>query len=215
MFKRTLLLVTICLAMPSSIITQDANSLLDMNFVKQFLPSEYHSTAEATAQSLQAVIGGGSSTATSSALSGLSGSISTQTPIPSIPLPSSNLQYTPPQAPATPYPSSFNPYMPSAPTASAPVSTAVPQSYYPQPAAPAPAPAPVAAAPVVSSGPANPFLGGGAVQSSQPAQELILKADLNANPVFHPPLESTVPQYPPIEGQHWYQYVLVNNASNP
>ena len=41
------------------------------------------------------------------------------------------------------------------------------------------------------------------------------KADLNANPVFHPPLESKVPEYPPIEGQHWYQYVVVDGSVNP
>jgi hypothetical protein len=224
MFKRTLLLVTLCLALPSTILTQDANSLLDPNFIKQFLPAEYHSTAESTAQQLKAVVGGGSAPLPTAAptptLSGLTGQISTQTPIPSIPLPSSSLQYTPPQAPVHSHPhshsGSFNPYMPAAPVAStgaAPAAPAAPvqHTHYAQPAAPAP----VVSAPAATNGVANPFLGETPEQTSQPAQDLILKADLNANPVFHPPLESTVPQFPPIEGQHWYQYVLADNSMNP
>ena len=66
-----------------------------------------------------------------------------------------------------------------------------------------------------SAGPVNPFTNPGAVQAAPVSSNIVLKADLNANPVFHPPMESRVPEYPPIEGQHWYQYVVVDGNVNP
>lgn len=63
--------------------------------------------------------------------------------------------------------------------------------------------APAAPAPVV----ANPFTSTVSQVTSDPTS-ITLYADRNANPVFHPPFASEVPSYPPIQGQHWYQYVV-------
>lgn len=225
MFSRNILLLTLCLSMPSALLANDPNALLDMSFVKKFLPSEYHSVAESQIGAIKAAVGAADSSTIAPAapgqLAGLTGQVSTSTPLPSIPLPSNNLQYTPPQAPvshnhAHSHSGSFNPYMPSAPAAPSAAAPSTPHTHYVTPAAAAAAAPALPAAPVqASAGPANPFLGGNVVQQAQPAPELILKADLNANPVFHPPQESTVPSYPPIEGQHWYQYVLVEQGLNP
>lgn len=64
--------------------------------------------------------------------------------------------------------------------------------------------APVAAAPAPVV--ANPFTT--ATQVTSDPTSITLYADRNANPVFHPPMASQVPSYPPIQGQHWYQYVV-------
>jgi len=214
MFTRKLLLLALCVTLPAMSWAQEGSDLLDPNFVKKFLPAEYHSSVESTIGALKGAIGADSGSslvpATPPQLGGIGAQINTSTPVPSIPMPPGPLQYTPPIVQASP---SFNPYMPAAPTnnniqyqAPAPVA----------PAAVSSVPLPVAnSAPAVSSGPVNPFTNPQPVQAVQPSQNLILKADLNANPVFHPPLESRVPEYPPIEGQHWYQYVVVDGSVNP
>lgn len=221
-----MLLMTLCLTIPSTLLAQEASSLLDMSFVKKYLPAEYHSVAESQIESIKSVVGSGGSPTPSPAvpgvLGGLTGQVSTQTPLSGISIPPGPLQYTPPVAPPAPPVhshththggGSFNPYMPS--QAPAPSHT-----HYAAPAPAASVPLPVAntSAPqtvTASAGPSNPFLGGTVVQEVQAAPEFFLEADLNANPVFHPPQESSVPQYPPIEGQHWYQYVLVDKSLNP
>ena len=223
MFTKKLLLLALCVSLPATTWANEASDLLNPDFVKKFLPAEYHSSVESTIGALKGAIGsnGGSAPApvpspVASApvypgtLSGLTGSIGTQTPLSSIPMPPGPLQYTPPNVPAATG-GSFNPYMPSAaPTANAtqniPLPTAAVQN----------TPVPAAVPNVVpSAGPLNPFTNQGAVQTNQQPRNIVLKADLNANPVFHPPMESRVPQYPPIEGQHWYQYVVVDQSVNP
>jgi len=223
MFTKKLLLLALCVSLPATTWANEASDLLNPDFVKKFLPAEYHSSVESTIGALKGVIGsnGGSTPAPVPApvpsapvyptgSNGLGGSISTQTPLPSISMPPGQSRYTPPNVPAATG-GSFNPYMPSAaPTAHAtqniPLPTAAVQN----------TPAPVAVPNVVpSAGPVNPFTNQGAVQTNQQPRNIVLKADLNANPVFHPPMESRVPEYPPIEGQHWYQYVLVDESVNP
>ena len=214
MFAKKLLLVTLCLTLPASTWTHEGSDLLNPDFVKKFLPAEYHSGVESTIGALKGAIGATPSStsvpAAAPSLGGLTGSINTQTPLPSISMPPGPLQYTPPIAPVASTGGSFNPYMPSAPAnnshthfAPAPVAA---------PAAPAPVPVPNVAP---SAGPVNPFTNPGAVQAAPVSSNIVLKADLNANPVFHPPMESRVPEYPPIEGQHWYQYVVVDGNVNP
>jgi hypothetical protein len=214
MFTRKLLLLALCVTLPAMSWAHEGSDLLNPDFVKKFLPAEYHSSVESTIGALKGAIGADSGSsvvpATPPTLGGITGQINTSTPVPSIPMPPGPLQYTPPIVQPSP---SFNPYMPSAPA-----NNNI-QFQPPAPVAPAPVssvPLPVAnSAPAMSSGPVNPFTNPQPIRAVQPSQNLILKADLNANPVFHPPLESKVPEYPPIEGQHWYQYVVVDESLNP
>ena len=216
MFMKNLLLITLCATIPWVASTNDGQSLLDPDFVKKFLPAEYHNTIASTIGQIKNAMGSGGSSAPVPAspgtLGGLAGQVNTQTPLSGISMPPGPLQYTPPNvAPQTG--GSFNPYMPSsAPTQSFSAPVANTQNVMPTPL-------PNTTVPVASSGnlsgPSNPFTNPQPVQVNQAPTNLVLKADMNANPVFHPPLESTVPQYPPVEGQHWYQYVLVDESLNP
>ena len=211
MFVRNLLILTICLTIPSSIFSQDGASLMDPSFIKKYLPAEYHDMALGQIGTLQNALGQGS-TSTSTTTSTITPPVPT---LPSGSLPISHNQVphnhqhvapafpTAPVAQVAPVAPTFNPYMPSAAPSQANMHT-----HY---AAPAPQAAPVAApvanVPVANTGgPVNPFLSGGVVDTFTNQNELYLEADLNATPVFHPPSENVVPQYPPIEGQHWYQY---------
>lgn len=219
MFTKNMLLITLCAMTPSIISANGGSDLLNPDFVKKFLPAEYHNRIGPTIGALKNALGSSGTSApvpsSPGVLGGLTGQINTQTPLSSIPMPPGPLQYTPPYvAPvAAQTGGSFNPYMPSsAPVQMAPVSQPVHTS---MPSVPIPN----STVPITSSGnaggPLNPFTTTQPVQVSPPSTNLVLKADLNANPVFHPPLESTVPQYPPIEGQHWYQYVVVDESLNP
>lgn len=216
---KNLLLITLCALAPSIASANNGADLLNPDFVKKFLPPEYHNRIAPTIGALQSAMGGSGASApvpsSPGVLGGISSQINTQTPLSSISMPPGPLQYTPPNVSTMPAQTggSFNPYMPSsAPVQTAPVSTGIPTSF-PSTAIPN------TTVPVAMTGnavgPTNPFTNPRPVQVSQPSTNLVLKADLNANPVFHPPLESTVPQYPPIEGQHWYQYVVADGSLNP
>ena len=169
MFTRKLLLLALCVTLPTMAWAHEGSDLLNPDFVKKFLPAEYHSSVESTIGALKGAIGGGSTPVPASPpqLGGIAGQINTSTPVPSIPMPPGPLQYTPPIVQSSP---SFNPYMPSVPT-----NNNI-QFQAPAPAAPAAVPSvplPVAnSAPVASSGPVNPFTNPQPVQAVQPSQNL-------------------------------------------
>ena len=215
MFMKNLLLITLCATIPWIASANDGQSLLDPDFVKKFLPPQYHNTIASKIGELKNALGSGGSTPVSASpgtLGGLTGQINTQTPLSAIPMPPAPPSYIPPNV-AAPTGGSFNPYMPT---------SALTQSF----SAPAVNTQNVSQAPMVNTtlpiassgnmrGTSNPFTNPQPVQVNQAPRNIVLKADMNANPVFHPPMESSVPQYPPVEGQHWYQYVLVDESVNP
>ena len=217
MFARNLLILTICLTIPSSIFSQNGSDLMSPDFIKKYLPQEYQAMALSQVDSLKAALGQ-QSTSTSTTTTTLPAAAPVLPTIPALPtLPTGHSQVahnhshaaptlpTVPTLPVAPVATpAFNPYMPS------PAAQNNMHTHY-APAAPAPVAAPVHSnahsAPVANTGgPVNPFISGG-TQIQAPVQtELYLEADLNATPVFHPPADNVVPQYPPVEGQHWYQY---------
>lgn len=258
MFTKNILLLTICLSIPTAILSQDASSLLNLDFIKQFLPTEYHGAAASGISQVQSLLGGVPTSSTSTGVAGLAGlpgdlsgllaqvhaATANPTATPQITLPQAQMQMPAPVHSHAPIP--VHHYYGPAPVpapAPAPVPAPVPapiaapvNAYNPyMPRAPAPVPVPLPApvpiavpVPVnipnhshaisggqvvqgnVSGGPVNPFMGGAKPVKVEKLTDVVLKADLNAVPVFHPPAENKVPEYPPIEGQHWYQYRIAN-----
>lgn len=113
-----------------------------------------------------------------------------------------------PIAPVASVGGGFNPYLPSTPH-----SHTIPVDVSASAARPGPSTVSVQPTNETSShshsgGMSNPFLASPApVQQSAPT-EVVLVHDKEAMPVFHPVEGKThyVPNYPPVEGQHWYQY---------
>ena len=190
MIKKT----TLLLCLTATILCHDFN-LLDINSISQFVPAEFLPQIQASLPAMQNIA------ASNPSLTSLSGG-ATALPTPSVnPVPTA-----PVPAAAAPSAAPYSPY----------AAPAAPQTVLPTPTvnsaaamAPVQLPPPVAlpaAAP--ASNVSNPFLASTPSQVVSDPNSITLYADRNANPVFHPPFASQVPSYPPLTGQHWYQYVV-------
>ena len=194
-------------------------NLLDPAMAKKFLPPGFDQYVDQNIGLIQQAVSGKSSTA-------ITGGAVTAAPaipaVPVIPLPTASALSLPPIAPASTFVSTsttgslypqtnpaYNPYMPNNGATAAP--TASSGTIYPNSGA-------SSGQQNVSShinsnsnigGPVNPFTNQ-VVEVAPVNSNIVLEADLDANPVFHPPFQSAVPEYPPIEGMHWYQFHIPN-----
>ena len=227
MFEKKLFLLAVCISLPSLFTANGGMDLLDPSSVKKFLPAEFHSYVDHNIDAMKQVVSanGGASAVTpaapaaapvpTQAIGGFGAMIQTNTPLSSINMPMgpmSPITQNFPAPSAGPSPA-YNPYMAAAPAHGHNHAHNLPLMNSQAPVAPAPVvhtPIPSANAGAVQ----NPFTPSVNVAAAAAPTNFVLQANLNANPVFHPPQESTVPSLPPIEGQHWYQYELVDENVN-
>ena len=187
MIKKT----TLLLCLTATIMCHADFNLLDINSISKFVPAEFLSQIQANLPAMQNIA------ASNPSLTSLSGGAT------ALPTPSVN------PVPTAPVPAAAAPYSPYAAPAAAQTVLPTPTVNSAAAMAPVQLPPPVAlpaAAP--ASNVSNPFLASTPTQVVSDPNTITLYADRNANPVFHPPFASQVPSYPPLTGQHWYQYVV-------
>ena len=197
MIKKT----TLLLCLTATIMCHCSFNLLDIDSISQFVPAEFLPQIQASLPTMQNIA------ASNPSITGLSGgAVSVPTTTASVPVPTS----APIPVPSASTAPSVAPYSPYAAPAAAQPATVMPTPTVNSAAAMAPVqlPNPVQApAAPTASNVSNPFLGSTTQVNTDP-NVVRLVYNRNSNPVFHPPFASQVPSYPPIQGQHWYQYVV-------
>ena len=184
---------TLLLCLTATIMCHKGFNLLDINSISQFVPAEFLPQIQAQLPAMQNIA------ASNPSLTSLSGG-ATAVPTPSVnPVPTA-----PVPAAAAPSVAPYSPY--AAPAAAAPTVLPTPTVNSAAAMAPVQLPSPVALPAANQSNVSNPFLASTPSQVVSDPNTITLYADRNANPVFHPPFASQVPSYPPLTGQHWYQY---------
>ena len=204
--NKTLLIITIFFSATLSQTSQAdaANQLMNRDLFLQHLGPDFVKYFDAAQPALQNMLQSGSAP-----------TAPVPTPVP-VPAPTQQFDLSAlfgqaPTAPAAQATGGFNPYLPSTPHShTIPVDVSA--------SAARPGASTVSVQPTNqtththphshSGGMSNPFLPSSAPAAAPVTKEVVLVYDKEAMPIFHPKEGGTyyVPNYPPIEGQHWYPY---------